>query len=787
MLKNFFAIAARSFLRQRFYSVLNVLGLASGLACALFIFLWVRDEVEKDKFHRDADRIFRIVSTLDLGDGEIVTWTITPGPLADAVADQVPEVELAVRTMDVGPQLLQFGDKNFLERGYYADSTFFKVLSFEILKGDAGHLDKSAVAISDKLANNLFPGEDPIGKLVKFRSTYDLEVRAVFREPDHRSSLKFSFIAPMDIYKQERGNGWNWGNYDHPLYLKLNPSADPSAVIAKINDIENERVRNLSGDKPPEEAINFLIQPLGDMYLHSNFTNGQITGGRIEYVRIFTIVAAFILVIACINFMNMATARAASRAKEVGVRKVVGAQRQSLVYQFIGESILISFVSMLVALGIVFFLLPAFNALVSKNIAFTLTDGTLLISAISIVLVTGVLAGSYPAFYLSSYKPATVLKGSMVRGSAGSGLRKSLVVFQFALTVVLVASAIVVFRQVEFIRNKNIGFQRDAVLSFSARGGISRQFDAFRNEARQVPGIELISRSNASLVQVNNQNGSVVWPGKPDNVSVMFRTVVVDYGFPEAMGLKLVEGRFFNESDTISFVVSRKAVEVMGLQDPIGQQISQWGRPGVIIGVVEDLHVRSMHEPIDPIVLMCQPNGTGRVFVKYDRQRAQEVVAAVEQLARKYAPEYPFEYTFVDEDFERLYNNEKVIGSLAAGFTIMAIIISALGLLGLAAFTAERRRKEISIRKTLGASVSGIITMISGDFVKLSLIAAVIGCPAAWWLMTRFLENYAYHTDLRWDIFLTTAAAVVVVSIVTVIVQVTRAALANPVDALRNE
>ncbi len=641
--------------------------------------------------------------------------------------------------------------------------------------------------ISDKLAKNLFGNEDPIGKVVKFRNTYDLEVRAVFKEPDHRSSIKFNYIAPMEIYRQERGGGWNWGNYDHPLYVRINTQSDPATVIAKINELENARLRGIANNTTPEEAINFLIQPIGDMYLYSNFSNGQVDGGKIEFVKIFTIVAAFILIIACINFMNMATARAAARAKEVGVRKVVGAQRQSLIYQFLGESMLISLIAMVVAFIIVLLLLPTFNVLVAKDIVLSLADTTILLTAFVIVLITGLLAGSYPAFYLSSYKPATVLKGAMVRGSSGSALRRGLVVFQFFLTVVLVASAMVVFRQVEYIRNKNIGFERDALLSFNVRGGMFKQFNAFRHEVQQIPGVSLISRSNSSLVQVNNQNGSVIWPGKPDNSSVMFRTVVVDYGFPEAMGLKLVDGRFFTESDTLSFIVSERAVETMGLTDPIGQRITQWGNPGVIIGVVEDLHVRSMHEPIDPIVFMCQPGGTGRAVVKYDATRTSEVIASLEQLYRKYAPEYPFEYTFIDEDFEKLYNNEKVIGSLAAGFTVMAIIISALGLLGLAAFTAERRRKEISIRKTLGASVSRIVVMISGDFVKLSVIAALIGCPVAWWLMSWFLEGYAYHTELQLDVFVITAISVVLVSVLTVIFQVARAAVANPVDALRNE
>jgi ABC-type antimicrobial peptide transport system permease subunit len=787
MLKNFLLVASRNFMRQRFYSFINIFGLSTGLASALFIFLWVNDEMRIDATYKDADRMYRIVSNLNMTNGEILTWDITPGPLVDAITETVPEVEIAVRTMNNGSNLLQVGDKSFIERGMHADSTFFKFFDFEISRGNAEQLNRSSIAISEKVARNLFGDEDPIGRTVRVASAYDLEVKAVFEDIERGTSMRFDYILPMEIFRQQRGGGWNWGNFDHPAYVKLVKGASPDVAIRKINDIKDARMKAVSdGD---ESRMDFLMLPLKNYYLNSHFVNGVQEGGRIQFVKIFSVVALFIVLIACINFMNMATARAVQRAKEVGIRKVVGAQRVSLITQFIGESIATALISMLVAIGIVYALLPLFNGVVSKEIVLDLSEPWLIVSCLLIVFIAGIVSGSYPAFFLSSYKPASVLKGTVSAGFKGAALRKTLVVFQFALTVIMIASALVVQRQVEYIRNKEVGYDRKQLLNFFANGDVRKRFDAFKVEAEKIPGVEMVSRSDNSLVQVNNQNRSVEWPGRPDDDNTFFRTVVVDYGFLETMGLKLTEGRFFNNTlaDTASYVVTQRSVEVMGLENPVGTRISQWGNPGTIVGVVDDIHSRSMHEAIDPIVFMFQPGYTGRVVVRYDVAKTTEVLAGLEGLVKQFVPEYPFTYTFLDEDFERMYSQEKVTGSLALGFTVIAIIISGLGLLALAAYTAERKRKEISIRKTLGASVGAIVSLMASDFAKLSLVAALVGCPAAWWLMKMFLEGYAYHTDLSIGLFLITAIAVVVISIATVIFQVAKAAIANPVDALRNE
>lgn len=786
MLKNFFVITVRSFLRQKFYSFINVLGLTSGLVCTLFIYLWISDEVSKDRFHTNIDSIYQIFTNIKW-DGEMITWESTPGPLADEIRSNIPEVSAVARISNDGEQLFQVGEKNFMERGYFADPDFFSIFSYEIIKGNASAPipGKGDVAISETLAKKLFGDVDPVGKTVRVQNKYDQKVAAVFTVPD-ASSLKFDFIMPFEIHKEYREP--NWDNADYNLYVKLSDPGKATAASDNLNAMV-DKILIQQDAKADKDKINFYLQPYADQYLISTFENGLPVSGRIKYVQIFSVVAIFILVIACINFMNMATAKAVNRAKEVGIRKVIGAQRKSLIFQFIGESLLISLVSMLLAVSVVYLMLPLFNLVVAKQIILNITDPQVIGVLLLIVAVTGILAGSYPAFFLSAYQPSQVLKGNTNKNLSGSALRKGLVVFQFSLTVILIACSLVVYNQIEYIRNKNIGYNRESVLTFNARGGLARQFESFKQEALQMPAIKTVSKANSSLVEIGNQNSSVRWPGKSEDSNVFFRTVVVDYDFAETMGLTLLEGRFFTKeyNDTANYIVTKHAVDVMGMENPIGQEITQWGNPGKIVGVVDDFHGRSLHEKLDPIVLMCKPEWTRIVFIRMEATKAQEAIAHLGSLFKKYNPQYDFAYTFVDEDFEKLYDNEKVTGSLALGFTIMAIIISGLGLLGLAAYTAERKRKEISIRKTMGASVSGIVTMMSADFLKLSIVAAVIGCPAAWYLMTKFLESYAYHTELGWGLFALTAGCVLLISLVTVIFQVTRAAVANPIDALRNE
>jgi putative ABC transport system permease protein len=790
MIRNFFSVALRTFLRQRFYSFINVIGLASGLTCALFSYLWVSDEVNKDKFHAHINQIYQIVNNIQW-DGEIITWEETPGPLAEEIKSSVSEVDKVARLSNDGDQLFQVGDKNFLEKGYFADPDFFQIFSYKIARGNSANplTDKRSIAISQSLAKKLFGEQDPIGKVVTVQKKYEQKVSAVFENAGTHSSLQFDFIMPFEIHKEYRP--MEWSNSDYLLYVKLNDNASAETARKTINAQVNKvlaQFREQNKEQADEEQEYFYLQPFGERYLNSLFQNGVPVGGRIKYVKIFSVVAVFILVIACINFMNMATARAANRGKEVGVRKVIGAQRKSLIAQFVGESLMVSAFAMLISLSITYLLLPLFNELVGKQIEMNFTDPLFLLAIVAIVLITGLLAGSYPAFVLSAYKPVSILKGNALPSLSGASLRRVLVTFQFILTVVLIASALVIYQQIDFIQHKNLGYNRESVLYFRGRA-ISRDFETFKNEVLQSAAIKNVSRAGEVLVKVNNQNSSVSWSGKPEDSQAFFRTVSVDYDFIETMGLQVMEGRSFSRefNDTSSVVLTERAVEVMGLQNPIGARIVQWGIPCTVVGVVKDFHSRSMAETIDPIVFLSRPQWAGNVHIRFEAGKTQEAIAHLEKIYKRYNPEFPFNYSFLDEDFDKLYNTEKIAGSLALSFTFMAIIISGLGLLGLAAYTAERKRKEISIRKTLGASVASLVAMISREFVRLSLIAAAIGCPLAYYLMEQFLSGYAYHTDLTWQLFAVTALGMSVICLATVIYQVLKAAVANPVDALRNE
>jgi len=786
MLKNLITVAIRSFFRQRFYSLINLLGLATGLTCTLLIYLWVHDEINIDRHHQELDKIFRIVSNGKLDDGSVITWTITPGPLADDIRENIPEVAWAARTMHNGDQLFQFGEHSFLEEGVFGDPDLFRILTFDITEGNYPPLtlEKNWLAISQSLANKLFGQENAVGKTVRVSRRYDLTIATVYADMTDNSSLHFDFILPFEIYREIRGEGFNWGNFDHDLYLKLNNTSQSQLVIDKIN----QRVKEFF---PPEDrdAIAFYIQPFADIYLYSGFENGLPLNGRIKYVKIFSIVATFILLIACINFMNMATARSIVRAREVGVRKVVGAQRVNLITQFIGESMLLSVVAMLLAIGLTTLILPLFNLLTTKHISIDLFDPVLLMTIILITVVTGTLAGSYPSFFLSSYQPSRVLKGSINQNLTGDALRRSLVVFQFTITIILVISAIIVYDQIEFIRNKNLGYRRENIISFAARGDIGKQFDSFRNEIKQISGVKAITRADQSIVQVQNQTGSLSWPGKPVNSQLLFRTVVVDFDFLESMGFELIEGRFFSDqfNDSNNFVLTEKAVEVMGLSNPIGQQLSLWGYTGKVVGVVNNFHSRSLHEAMDPNIFFCQPDNTWKVNVLLKNENVLETVNQIEAVYKKFSPEYPFDFTFLDDDFEKLYNNEKIAGRLSLIFTSMAVIISGLGLIGLAAYTAEKRKKEIGIRKTMGAAVVSIVALISRDFIRLCVIAIMIGCPIAYYLMDNFLGGFAYHTTVSYSAFIYSILLILLFTLSVVITQVTRAAMVNPVDVLRNE
>jgi putative ABC transport system permease protein len=783
MLRNYFLIALRKSHRQLSYTFINITGLATGLACALLIFLWVNDESSYNQHIPNRERVYQIFANVPMT-GSVSTWENTPGPLGPELATEVPEMEAIARVNVNNGILFRHGDKAFSESGLIADEAIFELMGAEIIQGNSQLIleNTSTVALAESLARKLFGEENALGQMVKIGSRTEMTVGAIYRDLPEQSTLRGAFVLPLaHFYRPE---DLAWGNYDFLLFARLKPDTQADRALDNILSVYQNR--------RPESETFFVMQPITDSYLYSQFENGQPVGGRIQYIRIFTLVGIFILLLACINFMNLATARAASRGKEVGIRKTIGAQRKSLIVQFLMESVVTALFALGVALVLVEISLPLFNQLVEKSIFIDYGSPSLIGAFISIALVAGILAGSYPAFFLSAFRPSEVLKGSQGPRLTGEGLRKSLVIFQFTISMTLLVSSLVFYKQVEFIRNKNLGYDKENIITMTGRADLVAKFQTFREEVLANKAIVEVSAAGQHLMPVSNSTNSVDWPGKPDgeNSQIFFRAMECNYNFHETVGMKLVEGQFFTRDitdTTVQFIVTEEAVRTMGLTDPIGTTISLWGAQGVIRGVVGDFHSQSLHSSIDPIVFGLNPDQASIIYLKLAPGQSQEALAHMEALYKGYVPGFPFEYRFMDENFAVLYKSEIVTGKLAAAFTGMAMLISCLGLLGLAAFTAEKRLKEIGIRKVLGASVVHLVLMLSRDFAKLSLAAILLGSGIAYWAMSRFLEGFAFHIHLSVALFALAGVFMLSITLITVTIQTGRAARTNPATVLKSE
>ena len=785
MLKNYFITAVRSFMRQGSYSIINLAGLAVGLTCSIFIFLWVLDEISFDSFNVDKDRIFQVMENQTYSESQIYTFKATPGLLADALQQEIAEVEFASRATWGNRMLFKYEDKIIYEQGFYADSSLFDIFTFPILAGDRKNLlpDNNSVAISKRTARKYFGDEDAIGKMFRINDEFDSKVTAVFDDIPENSSIKFDFVIPFDRVFRAKGNGWmgNWGSNGVQTFVKLHRTDAAEVVNGKIKEFVKKRNEG--------SVVDLFLLSANDWRLRSNFEKGKPAGGRIAYVWAFEIVAIFILLIACINFMNLATARAMNRSREVGVRKAVGAQRWSLIMQFMAESLSITFVSLAIALLLVHLLMPLFNDLTGKNISMDYSQPVILIGLVVSLLVTGLVSGSYPAIFLSSFRPAAVLKGNTSQIFGGSALRKVLVVFQFSLSVALIASALVVYRQISYIRSKNLGFDKENQFFFSRQEGAKKGFQAFREEALRNPAIKAVAQSSSLPMEVGSSTGAE-WKGKTEDDKVLFPVIQVDHDYLSLAGFQIVDGRNFSRdfiTDSVNYVITEDAARRMRMDNPVGEELTVWDRPGRVIGVVKDFHSSSLYSNIEPAIFMLIPEYAGNVFVRYEPGKSVQAVKAMEEIHKRFDPEFPFEPEFLDQAFNNQYKSEAMIGKLSTAFTVMAIFISCLGLFGLASYTTERRTKEIGIRKVMGASVSNLVLMLCRDFVFLVVMSIAVGCPIAWYLMRRFLEQYTFHTDLSPWVFVITGVSILLIAVVTVAYRSLRASVKSPATALRAE
>jgi len=790
MIKNYFKIAWRNLIHNKAFSLINISGLALGMTCSLLIMLWLKDEFKRDRFHTNDKRLYRVMEN-QFYSGNISTFSATPGILAENIVKDIPEIEMASQMLWEEEPLFTVGDKFDKEKGRYAQKDFLSMFSFKLVKGDpATALEKTdAIVISQKLADKYFKGKDPIGKLIKIDNDESVMVTGVLDKIPELSSLKFDFLMHFEKWKKKNNWAKEWGNNGPGCYVLLKENTSVDKVNAKI--------KGYIKTKNKESNVELFLQNYGQSYLYSDWDNGKQNGGRIEYVRIFSVVAIIILLIACINFMNLATARSLRRAREIGVRKVVGAGKRQLIGQFIGESVFVSFLAMIFTLLIVFLILPSFNVLTEKHLALNLADSSLLVIIISLTLVTGIISGSYPALFMSTLKPIVVLKGILKFKSGATYFRKGLVVFQFALSIVLILGMIVIYRQIEYIHNKNLGFKKEDLLYMPLEGALQKNYLTFKDELLRQPGIKDVTSAGSSPLEVGSSTQGVRWPGKDTTKLILFSNNPITYDYIKTMGIQLIGGRDFDPSyslDTANYLVNEAAARKIGYKEPVGKELTMWGDKGIIIGLMKDYHHNSLHVPIEPLILrLFKPSWTkeggfwGNVIIRTKQGKTKQAIAGMEKVYKQFNPGFPFKYYFTDDEIARNYKSEYTVSKLSKYFAFLAIFISCLGLFGLVMFTAEQKTKEIGIRKVLGASVAGIVQMLSKDFLKLVLIAALIAFPVAWWAMHKWLNDFAYRVDIGWWVFIVAGVVAMLIALFTVSFQSIKAALANPVKSLRTE
>jgi putative ABC transport system permease protein len=789
MIKNYFTITLRNLRKSKAFSIINILGLALGMACSLLIILWVNDEYNVDAFHKNGPQLFSVYERQS-HDGQLSAAHQSPGVMADEMKKVLPEVQYATEYAWNELNTFEANNKIIKEDGNYAGQDFFKMFTYPILRGKATDALQSPldIAVSKKMAEDFFGSpEKAIGKTIRYQNRKDLKITAVFDNVPKNSSAQFDYIINWQTFLE--GNSWakDWTNNGPLCYIMLRSGTNAKAFETKI-------VRFLdkyNKEQTPNDFVRLGIQRYGAMYLHSNFKNGYLSGGRIQYVQLFSIVAIFILLIACINFMNLTTARSVKRAKEIGVRKVVGALRSSLIKQFIWEALLIVSLSAIIALAIVITALPFFNQLTAKEIVLPFSNVSFWLSIAGLLLITGFISGSYPALYLSSFNPIRVLKGSLKFSQGALWFRKGLVVFQFMLSIILIIGTIVISKQVNYIQSINLGYDRENLIYIPLEGDLTAKYKLFKNQALSTPGIKDITRMSQNPTQIDNGTGGIDWEGKDPTSGVEFTQAAAGYDFTKTMHTQMAQGRDFSKdfaTDSVGYIVNETALKIIGYKNPIGKPFTFWGKKGTIIGIVKDFHFNSLHTAINPLVIRLGENlEWGAALVRTEPGKTKQALASLEKICRNLNPKFPFTYKFSDEEYQKLYTSEQVVSKLSDCFAFLAIFISCLGLLGLVMFTAEQRTKEFGIRKVLGASPARLFNLLSKEFLMLVFIAMIIACPLAWITMNNWLEDYEYRVNITWSIFVIAFIVSIFIALLTVSFQAIKAAVANPVKSLRTE
>ena len=786
MLKNFFKIAFRNLWKNKGFSFINITGLAIGMGCAMLLLLWIYDEISYDQFHVNKDRIYEAWNRAEFS-GALHCWNTTPKVLARTLEHDFPEVEVAVRVNWPSNYLLTVGDKKIMVKGNMVDTAFLDMFSIPLIKGNPHTAlnDLHSVVVTEKLAKKLFGKEDPMGKFIKIDDKETFRVTGLAKDPPTNTRFQFEYLLPWAYLDKVDGPDNNWGNNSTRTYVLLKPRASLASAQQKMKILKGRYEK----DEPKWEMF---LYPMARWRLYSEFKGAVEDGGQIEYVKLSAIIASFIVLIACINFMNLSTARSEKRAKEVGIRKVVGARKGGLIGQFLGESILLSFFAALLAIGGLMLSFSTFNQVTDKQMVIPFGDFRFWLLIAAFILFTGLLAGSYPAFFLSSLQPVKVLKGGFKKVNALVTPRKVLVVLQFSFAILLIICTIIVLQQINHARDRETGYDKNNLIYHFLTGDIGKNYSLIKEELLSSGAASSVTKTSAPITQGWSDSWGFEWQGKDPNDKTDFDRYSADEDFLKTAGLQLVQGRDMDLkkylTDSTAMILNESTVKAMKFKEPIGQLIKDGDQQYHVIGVIRDFILQSPYEPTRPMIIEGGKGWFNVIHVKLsNNQPTEKSLKQAEVIFKKYNPDFPFEYHFVDEEYARKFQDEKSLATLAAFFSGLAIFISCLGLFGLATYMAETRTKEIGVRKVLGASVTGITVLISKDFLRLVGIAFLIAAPVAALSMEAWLKNYSYRVPLHWWVFALAGGLSGLIALLTISSQAIRAAVANPVKSLRSE
>lgn len=784
MIKNYFKVAFRNLQKNKVFSFINVFGLAVGMAAALLIMIWVQNELSYDKFYTNQSSLYKLYVRGN-NNGYVSTMDVTTGPMGKVLKNDFPEVKNTARIYWTSERLFNYRGKSIKAKGNDVDKPFLSMFTFPFLEGNAGHSldDPNDIVVTKDLADKLFGNEDAMNKIITIDNKEGYKVTGVLKNLPSNTQFDFDYLVSLAPNENIYGNTWD--NYTYNTYIQLQPNTSAKDF--------NYKIKNELEKYTKEKNTEMFIYPVSKLHLYSTFENGKPVGGKIDTIRLLLIIALLVLLIACINFMNLSTAQSQKRAKEVGVRKVIGARKKSLIIQFLCESIVMATVAGILALIIVELSLPSFNDFIHKSLSLDFKNPLLWLALVAFILFTGLMAGSYPAFFLSAFKPLKVLKGTIVSHKSIFTPRKILVVTQFSIAIILIISTIIVYHQIKFVENRNTGYNINNLVEVPIEGDIRKNYDLIKNELINKNVITAMCKNSLGVTVDGRTQAGYSWQGSnQDDANIVFSRVGTDGDFTKTMGLQLIDGRDIDmknfPSDSAAVMLNETAVREMQMKDPVGKYINEGGKNLTIVGVFKDFIIASPFDPVKPMIVVATNWWTYQTVLRFNsKNNMADNLRIAEQVFKKYNPAYPFTYHFVDEEYQQKFSDEKQTVTLAALFAGLTIFISCLGLFGLAAYMAENRQKEIGIRKVLGANIQSIVQMLSKEFVVLVVISILIATPIGWWLMNKWLQNYNYRIQISWNVFLLAGIIAIVIALTTVSFQAIKAAIANPVKSLRSE